>query len=350
MESEISLMHPEIIMYSIVLAGLILLFWRRRKKFKKGVIVANTKYVKKTGYFKILNAKYHLYNILIKGACILLILVYAVLSARLYEVKKHDEEFNNRDIMLCMDFSGSVNALNRDIVDTMKQTVESLKDERFGITIFDNAPITLVPLTTDYNYVLHTLDIMKSYLENTNTSSCRFSSNPTEFMTCLQNIDVQNIYLNSIFKNGIRALKGSSLIGDGVAACANTFKTDVERTKIIILTTDNMVAGSQIISVPEAAAYAKSKGIKVYPIGTKSIEKNQVYKQGLIDLATTTDGKYYDYSKYSTDQINNEIEQLNKNAIKKTTYVTTKELPELIVPYLLYILPILLLLDWRVRI
>ena len=29
-----------------------------------------------TGYFKILNAKYHLYNILIKGACILLILVY----------------------------------------------------------------------------------------------------------------------------------------------------------------------------------------------------------------------------------------------------------------------------------
>ena len=108
MEREISMMHPEIILYSLIASGVILLVWRKRKKFKKGVIVANTKYVKKTGYFKILNAKYHLYNILIKGACILLILVYAVLSARLYEVKKHDEEFNNRDIMLCMDFSGCV--------------------------------------------------------------------------------------------------------------------------------------------------------------------------------------------------------------------------------------------------
>ena len=57
MESEISIMYPEIILYALIIAGVILLIWRKKKKFKNGIIVANTKYVKKTGYFKYYVAK-----------------------------------------------------------------------------------------------------------------------------------------------------------------------------------------------------------------------------------------------------------------------------------------------------
>ena len=346
MESEISIMYPEIILYALIIAGVILLIWRKKKKFKNGIIVANTKYVKKTGYFKYLNTKYHLYNILIKVTCILLILVYAVLSARLYKVKKHDEEFNNRDIMLCMDFSGSVKNLNKDIIETMKETVQTLKDERFGISIFDNTAITLVPLTTDYNYVLYTLDLMKEYINSSFSTldNCQrsYGNNITKRNQCE--------FLASLFNEGVKAFEGSSLIGDGVATCANAFKSNDNRTKIIILTTDNMVSGKQTVTIKEAAAYAKQKEIKVYPIGTKTIRTRNEYRQGLVDLASTTGGVYYDFEDYSTKEINKKIEELNKSAIIKTAYVTKKDLPEMIVPYLLYILPVLFILDWRVRI
>ncbi len=341
MESEISLMHPEIIMYSLVLAGIILLVWRRKKKFKKGVIVANTKYVKKTGYFKLLNAKYHIYNILIKITCILIILLFAVITARLYKTKKHEEEFDNRDIMLCMDFSPSVKGLNKEIINTMKKTVESLKDERFGITIFNNAAITLVPLTTDYNYVLYTLDLMEKFIGISNNS---LYSKPGTTQTA------QEKYLISVFYTGINALSGSSLVGDGLASCANTFNDDVDRTKVVILSTDNMVAGTQIITIPEAAAYAKKKGIKVYPIGTKSIKDKPKYRDGLVEVANTTGGEYFDFADYSVNEINKKIQELNKNSMVKTAFVTKKDLPELLVPYLLYLIPVLFVLDWRVRI
>ena len=334
-------MHPEIIMYSLVLAGVILLIWRRRKKFKKGVIVANTKYVKKTGYFKYLNAKYHVYNILIKVTCILVILLFAVITARLYKTKKHEEEFDNRDIMLCMDFSPSVKGLNREIIKTMKKTVEKLKDERFGITIFNNAAITLVPLTTDYSYVLYMLDLMEKFVGISNESLYyRPSSSQT----------AQEKYLISIFYSGINALSGASLVGDGLASCANTFNDDVDRTKVIILSTDNMISGTQIITVPQAAAYAKKKGIKVYPIGTTSIKNRPKYRDGLVDVANTTGGVYFDFADYSVNEINKKIQELNKNSMVKTAYVTKKDLPELLVPYLLYLIPILFALDWRVRI
>lgn len=368
MESEISIMYPEIIMYSVIAAGVLLLFWRKRKKFKKGIIVANTKYVKKTGYFKILNAKYHLYNIIIKVLCILIVLLFAVVTARLYKTDKHEEEFDNRDIMLCMDFSPSVRSLNKEIIQTMKKTVEALKDERFGITIFDGGTLNVVPLTNDYNYILYTLDLMGEYFGVHNSEEdCgrrivgKVPTNPDKKIEvtpsqmrkieeCMNPSGVQAEYLNSIFTSGINGYGGSSLVGDGLASCASYFKDDDDRTKIIILSTDNMIAGTQIVTVPQAAAYAQKKGIKVYPIGTRMIKNSMKYKQGLIDVANTTGGVYYDFADFSVDDINKKIEELNKSSIVKTAYVKKIDLPELIVPYLIYLIPILFILDWRVRI
>ena len=53
-------------------------------------------------------------------------------------------------------------------------------------------------------------------------------------------------------------------------------------------------------------------------------------------------------SKYN--KLLKQIEELNKSSLVKTAYVTKRDLPELIVPYLIYLLPILFILDWRVRI
>ena len=328
---EIEIMYPEIITYALIASGVLLLVWRKRKKFKKGVMVANTKYVKKTTYYKSLIIRYRFYNILIKALCILTILTAAILTARLYKTKKHEEEIYNRDIMLCMDVSGSVFKLDGDIIGTFIDIVGKLKDERFGISAFDSAPVTILPLTNDYNYAI---TVLKQLQEAFKTSSSGY-------------FGYDYMLIRSLFA-GAYSGKGSSLIGDGLAYCASTFKKDDDRTKIVIFTTDNELAGRQIISVPQAAAYAKKNDVKVYPIGTETIKS--LKKEELVEVAKVTGGEYYDYRNFSTDDIAAKIEALNKTAIIKNVSVTKHDLPELVFPFLLYLIPILLVLDWRVRI
>ena len=328
---EIKMMYPQIITYSLLISFLILFVWRKKNKFKKGVMVANTKYVKNTKYYKKLLFRYRVYNIVIKIVCISLIILSSILTSRLYETKNHEEKFNNRDIMLCMDVSGSVNPLNKDIINTMKETVSKLKDERFGISVFNSSPVTILPLTTDYNYALSVLDMISAGLGN--DVKIPYSKN----------------YIKQFLSLGASSgTRGSSLIGEGLAYCSSTLKKDDNRTKIVILTTDNEVAGRQVITVPEAAAFSKANDVKVYPIGTKTITPTN--KQEMVEAATVTGGAYYDYANYSTNDIAKKIEELNKSAIVKNVYVTRKDLPDLTFVYLLYIIPVLLILDWRVRI
>lgn len=335
---ELELMYPKIIVYSFIISFVLLLFWRRKRKYKKGILVANTNYIKKSKYYKLLLIKYRIYNLLIKVCCIILITLCAVLSARIFHTDKFTEERNNRDIILCMDVSGSVASLNSSVADSLKSIVSSLKDERFGITIFDNSAVSLVPLTNDYNYAVNVLNQVKSVFET--------SSMPSYYS---YNSEYKSLYnARQIMTNGTRQGEGASLIGDGLTSCALSFKNNQERTKILILTTDNEVNGSQIVSVPEASTYCKENNIKIYAIGTKNISTYN--KQELVAAANNTGGIYFDFSDLSTDEIAKRINSLDKSAIVSKTYVMSKDFPEVIFPYLLIATCILFVLDWRVRI
>ncbi len=351
MEGTILVEHPEIIMFALVAAVLVLFFFKKKKKFKKGVIVANTKYVKKTGYFKFLNAKYHLYTVLIKVVCIVLILAIAVLSAQLYEMKQYKEEYNNRDIMLCMDFSPSMTLLNYDLIETMIETVDTLKDERFGITIFDSSALVVVPLTTDYNYVKYALEDLKKDFYTGEGKEKSIYKRGSGNNTGDSEIDD---YTTAAVRRGIKLYEGSSHISDALATCAENFKND-DRTKVIIFSTDNLGKGT-ITTLEEVSNYCKAKNIRVYPIGARTIANNPTVdgqantREDLVNLAKNTDGKYFDYVNYTAKQINNEIEYLNASSVIKTTYVARNELPEKILPYIAIITLCLFVLDWRVRI
>ena len=124
------------------------------------------------------------------------------------------------------------------------------------------------------------------------------------------------------------------------------FKKDEERAKVIIFTTDNF-SGSGIVTLDEASAYSKANDIKVYPIGAGTSASS---REGLINAANVTGGVYYDFNSYSPDDAKKHIEKINATSITKNVYVTRTDLPEMIFPYLLFILPVLFLLEWRVRI
>ena len=351
MEGKITFMYPQVIFYAVIATIAVLLLSKHRKsEYKKGVIVANTKYLKSTKYFKYLNTKYYLISSLIKITCILLILATAILTARMHSTKKYTNEYNNRDIMLCLDFSPSMIVENYEILEAMEKTVSSLKEERFGITIFDSTANMVVPLTTDYNYIIYSLNDLKSkfykmYLVDVTNEKPDLEIGSSSYMFN---------YKDEAYRRGINRFDGSSRISDSLATCASNFNDD-DRTKVIFFSTDNLGVGV-IMTMEEVIDYCKEKNIKVYPIGARRIEDNASFfgftnpRGKLVDLADATGGKYFDFTKYSIDEITDEIETLNSSALLKTTYVAKNDYPEKILPYMLGLMIFLFVLDWRVKI
>ena len=334
---ELEIMYKELIILVFIIVIVLLLGVKKgESKYTKGVVVANTKYVKNTKYYKRLLFKYRIYKILIKVFCIFLIFLCTILTARYHSFYSVGEEVSNRDIMLCMDISGSVNNLNNNLVKTMKKTVSELKNERFGITVFDSNPFSLVPLTTDYQYVISMLDKVEEALK---TKYNPFSPNTSSYKRDFLYAGVQNTGDSN---------RGFSLVGDGLAYCASSFNKDDKRTKIIILTTDNEVIGEQLVDIGEATNYCRNNNIKIYSIGTEEIFDTS--KDELVSISKLTNGKYYDFKDYSTDDISNEINKLSKSSITKVNYTYTRDYPEKIIPFILVLLPVLVLLDWRVKI
>lgn len=323
---ELNIMYPLIIILALVAMIIVFFILKKRQGFKKGIIIANTKYVKNSKYYKKLMYKERIYKIIIHACCIIGIILSAILTSRLNYSERFEEDVYNRDILLCMDVSQSTDALNAKLISELKGTVEGLSNDRFGITIFDGVPISIIPLTTDYRYVINYLErFEKAYITKNNKS-----------------------YFTSFLYAGTEDEgRGTSLIGEGLSYCVSNFSKDNERTKIIILSTDNNTKGKPLISLDEAAEYAKENNIKVYAIGTKDI--TSANKKTLEAAVKKTEGEYFAFSESTPKQIIEKIQLLNTSPIKANSYVVRVDVPQLIFIYLAIVVFILFIVDWRVK-
>ena len=131
----------------------------------------------------------------------------------------------SRDIMLCLDVSGSMKELDENILRHFSEIAEGLPGDRIGLTIWNGAAISVFPLTEDANYVDGMLEFAVDQL---NRGARSFVMGTEE--------------------------GGSSLIGDGLASCVFRFdRLDEERARSIVFATDNALAGEPLVSLSEAA-------------------------------------------------------------------------------------------------
>ena len=140
------LRYPYLIPIGLIIIGIVIFFHKKHKQsFNGGIKLANTQYVKKSTYYQKLIHKYHIFLLVLKASCLIAIILSLLLIARPTITKTYIDEKYNRDIILCMDVSLSVNSLNLQLVDNLKKVVQQLKGERFGISIFNTSSVTLVP-------------------------------------------------------------------------------------------------------------------------------------------------------------------------------------------------------------
>ena len=308
--------------FILVIVGLILivnifLFKRKKSTFNTGSKIANTNYLRNTDYFKKKLRKYNLFVKIIIFGCYFCIILSAILLCRLATVKVIDKEAYNRDIFLCMDVSGSVNSLNSEVVDNLVSTVNSLKGERFGISIFNTTSVTVAPLTDDYSYIKDSLETIRKAIDS-------------DYSINSENGLHDYFYYSSYLMSGTiegSDVRGSSLIGDGLATCAYNFSNlDKPRTRIIIFTTDNDLAGNPIVELMDAAKICKKYNIKVFGIGTRNISKKD--RQEFASAVELTGGKYYDNSVSSVSSIIKDIEKTSKSLTKENKETKRIDVPD----------------------
>jgi len=322
---------------AISLPIFIILRYRAHKKaFEKnklkGKPLANTLRVKTLPAYKRLMT---VYRVLLAA----IVMVFAVafisgvfLSARPYATSLENPTLHSRDIVLCLDVSGSMMAYNQAIVKQFREITEGLKGERLGLMVFDTTAVPIFPLTDDYEFILEQLERVERGLE------------PFTF-----NEDTR--YVTS----GTYLAYGASFIGDGITSCIDSFDLleDLERSRFIVLATDNY-SGDSLITVPQAAEYARSLGVRLYGINPSDFSTENFTYDSVDEYRWATlhtDGAYYKAAnKEAVPDIVNQI--LAQDAIQ---FVGSPQLIETDAPLVAFIVLSVsfcafVVLTWRLRI
>lgn len=255
-----------------------------KKEYKP---LANTSRVRALPEYKSALKKYHL---LLAAVGLLFVIIFgsvAVIAARPISVTVSQPEYDNRDIMLCLDVSGSMNEYVKELVDYFANLLDDFKGQRVGLTVFDSVYLTITPLSDDYDLLA---DLLKDFKED-----------PDSYSSSLYNSDVG----------------GTSAIGRGVVGCVNSFDKldEQERSRSIILATDNMDAAGKVITLTQAANYAKRYNITIYGLSTgeyrsqdqidnQSTTLSADYLEEFREATLNTGGSYYAFSSWNQ---NNEV-------------------------------------------
>lgn len=323
------LTYPFIIYISIpIIILLIIIKPKKIDTYSGGHKLANTKYIKEIPYYKELVKKYKIILYSLQGICLVGIILSLILLSRLVSIEQITPKEYSRDILLCMDVSSSVSSLNKQLVINLKDTVKDLNNERVGISIFNTSSVLLVPLTDDYDYVIDRLDTLaKSFdaydIDNNYDSEER-----------INNLE----YLENGTLVGYET-RGSSLVGDGLASCIYSFsKLEEDRTRIIIFSTDNEVAGNEIVTLDKAASISKSNNIPVFSIGTSLMKSKE--EAELKAASEKTGGAYYvSNNDTNVSNIVNSIEQEGKKLVEKQEETRKTDKPQ--VPFIILVFSII---------
>jgi Ca-activated chloride channel homolog len=196
----------------------------------------------------------------VEVACAALALVgTAVMASRLVAVGDGSEEMRTREVVLCLDVSGSMKQIDADVIDSYLALVSTLDEERIGFVAFDAYAVTIFPLTTDHDYIAEQLTATRRVIEQGQVPGT------------------------------LAGPVGSSLIGDGLASCTQLFdRLDEPRSRTVVLATDNLLSGDAIYTVPQAAHLADRAGVMVFGVMPQTDQRDAVTE--LRDAVRPTSG------------------------------------------------------------
>ena len=262
--------------------------FRKRRKYKGGTKAVEPSYLKEIPYYKARVVLFKFIKVLLTIMIIVSLLLSGFLLARPYRTDVTEIQDTNRDIILCMDISTTVDQLNCELTQKLQEIVNELHGERFGVVIFNTNPVMLCPPTTDYEYIIDVLERVHEALE------LRIAVyNGTGVITDRYNELDAYISNGTLLNNQYR---GSSIIGDGLAGGAlafNDYEVNPDRTRIMIFSTDNESnsRGHDYFSMQEAGQLCQDRDILVFGIGTETMTSRD--EAEMREVVESTGGSFY---------------------------------------------------------
>ncbi|MFS0706417.1 VWA domain-containing protein [Cellulomonas sp. 179-A 9B4 NHS] len=230
---------PALVALAVValVAGLL---WRRGGAATTWV--ANTAELRHVPAMRWWRVRYHALRAALVLALGTAALAAAVLVARPVVAEERTHELANRDIVLCLDVSGSMIDYDAAVVATFARLVDEFEGERVALSLFNSTSRTVFPLTDDYDLVREQLRTARAVLEGDAVEGAE-----------------------DLFR-GTEGLEGqASLIGDGLATCALLFdQFDTDRSRSVVLATDNEAWGDPVYTLEEATDLAGGRGAVVH--------------------------------------------------------------------------------------
>jgi len=259
-----------VVLVAGVLATGAVAWWlaRRRRERAAGrdvLWVANTDYLERVPAFAAWVRRYRVLQGLTAAGLLVAVVGAGAVAARPVETDVVVDRLGTRDIVLCLDVSGSMIEYDGAVLTVFQELVDSFEGERIALSIFNSSSRTVFPLTDDYALVQEELQAGIDALDK----------DPSTF-DYTGGTDDAEILEYAQFSAGTTAnLAGASLIGDGLASCALQFDAeDTERSRSIILATDNYVSGEPIYTLQQAVDLVTSRDITLHGIfgGSKRYE------------------------------------------------------------------------------
>lgn len=248
------------------------------------------------------------WTMLLAASALLLCAGALLAAARPAVPQRNSPEQNNRDVMLCLDVSGSMVDTDAELVQIFDGLAQDFRGERLGMVIFDSSAVQAFPLTDDYDFIRDQLAEARAAMTD-------------------QSKDLG-------FFEGTYSGKGSSLIGDGLATCVNGFPQtpDARRSRSVVLATDNILLGRPLFSLEQSAALAAKGAIRVYAINPNGLTgqgRQALAAEQLQVAADSTGGAYYALENpAAAKQIVAKVQATEASRIKGAPRITVQDQPE----------------------
>ena len=261
------------------------------------------------------------------AALVLLIVAMARPQAGL---TKREITSHGIDIMLVLDTSGSMQALdfqpkNRLMAakEVIKDFISGRREDRIGLVVFSKGAFTQCPLTLDYDILLKLVD-----------------------------------------RVDFGMMEDGTAMGSAVSVAVNRLKDSKAKSKVIVLLTDGINNAGKVDPLT-AAKIAASFGIKIYTIGAgkpgpamlpindpvfgKRVVKAEIEldEDTLTKVATETGGLYFRAKdERALKEIYERISKMEKVEIKSRTFAQYREVaPKLLAPAIMLLLLEILLIN-----
>ena len=261
---------------ALVLLVVVLMVWWARSRGRR--TTAGASYVAHAARLRALPR----YQALVRrqvaiGACLTIAALTAcagaiVLGGRIQERQTLVQDDRSRDIILCLDASGSMAEVDAEVLREFRTIVSGLRGERVGLTIWSGVAITIFPLTDDYDFVLDQL---------------------TEAEDAF---GAGGVYTDdyAVYTAGtVIDWEVQSQLGDGLASCVQRFDhRDQDRSRAIVLASDNEPIGEGIYDLDGAAELARDEKVVVHGIAAPMTAERPSAVRTFEDAVTSTGGTF----------------------------------------------------------